>query len=196
MRDDAEPGPLTQASAPQASGRLGREDARTSGGATPRITATTVRTWELDRTPDLVDMVSAARDAGHEVMLFERPMPDAVSVAAIGRSFDMVAAPGGVAVENARGEVIDFEGDDDRILAAARLWRRLASPETIAVGGFAYRPDREPSGPWAGFPALLFRIPELAIMRRRGRTFVFAATEDAASLMDLAAAPVQIGRAS
>src|SRR5713226_7616606 len=31
MRDDAAPGPLTQASAPQAPGRLGREDARSSG---------------------------------------------------------------------------------------------------------------------------------------------------------------------
>ena len=45
------------------------------------IAATAVRTWELDRTPDLVDLVSAARDAGHEVLLMERPMPDAVSVA-------------------------------------------------------------------------------------------------------------------
>ena len=155
------------------------------------ITATTVRTWELDRTPDLVDLVSAARDAGHEVMLFERPMPDAVSVAAIGKSFDLVAAPGGVAVEDAGGTVVDFEPGDDRILASSRLWRRLASADTLAVGGFAYRPDREPAGPWSGFPALLFRIPELAIMRRRGRTFLFAATEDAVSLMDLAGAPVQ-----
>src|SRR5712692_8678930 len=31
MRDDAAPGPLTQASAPQAPGRLGREDARNFG---------------------------------------------------------------------------------------------------------------------------------------------------------------------
>ena len=159
------------------------------------ITAITVRTWELDRTPDLVDVVSAARDAGHEVMLFERPMPDAVSVAAVGRSFDLVATPGGVAVEDAGGRVVDFEPGDDRLLASSRLWRRLASPETVGVGGFAYRPDREPAGPWSGFPALLFRIPELAIMRRRGRTFVFAATEDAASLMDLAGAPVSTARA-
>ena len=150
-----------------------------------------MRTWELDRTPDLVDLVSAARDAGHEVMLFERPMPDAVSVAAIGKTFDLVAAPGGVAVEDGGGRVVDFEPGDDRILASSRLWRRLASPDAVAVGGFAYRPDREPAGPWSGFPALLFRIPELAIMRRRGRTFVFAATEDAASLMDLAGAPVR-----
>src|SRR6266568_4768640 len=32
MRDDAAPGPLTQASAPKAPGRLGREDARNFGG--------------------------------------------------------------------------------------------------------------------------------------------------------------------
>src|SRR5256885_517285 len=85
------------------------------------ITATPVRTWELDRTPDLVDLVSAARDAGHEVMLIERPMPDAVSVAAIGKALDVVAASAGVAVEDAAGRSLDFEPGDDRILAAARL---------------------------------------------------------------------------
>ena len=36
------------------------------------IAVTAVRTWELDRTPDLVDLVSAARDGGHEVLLVER----------------------------------------------------------------------------------------------------------------------------
>ena len=89
------------------------------------IAATAVRTWELDRTPDLVDLVSAARDAGHEVLLIERPMPDAVSVAALGRAYDMVAASGGVALENPSGQVVDFEPGDDRLPAAARLWRRL-----------------------------------------------------------------------
>jgi hypothetical protein len=34
MRDDAAPGPLTQPLAPQAPGRLGREDARILGGGT------------------------------------------------------------------------------------------------------------------------------------------------------------------
>jgi len=156
------------------------------------IAAKTVRSWELDRTPDLVDLVSAARDAGHEVMLVERPMPDAVSVAAIGRAYDIVAAPGGVALEDADGKAIDFEPAGDRILAASRLWRRLAgSLDMVAVGGFAYRPDREPGGAWSGFPALLFRVPELAVMRRRGRTFVFAAKADAEDLMDLSAAPVR-----
>src|SRR6266571_8955075 len=37
MRDDAGPGPWTLASAPQAPGRLGREDARNFGGGTLRL---------------------------------------------------------------------------------------------------------------------------------------------------------------
>ena len=151
------------------------------------ITAAPIRTWELDRTPDLVDLVSAARDAGHEVMLVERTMPDAVSVAAIGRILDIADAPGGVAVEDVDGRRLDFEPGHDRIGAAARLWKRIGeSLDAVAVGGFAYHPDREPGGAWSGFPALLFRVPALAVMRRRGRTFVYAATPEAADLLDLA----------
>ena len=158
------------------------------------IAVTAVRTWELDRTPDLVDLVSAARDAGHEVLLIERPMPDAVSVAALGRAYDIVAAHGGVALEDAAGKVIDFEPGDDRLPAASRLWRRLresmaptgaAGAGPIAVGGFAYRPDREPSGPWSGFPSLLLRVPTLAVTRMRGRTFATAAGSGAEALLDL-----------
>ena len=152
-----------------------------------------VRTWELERTPDLVDLISAARDAGHEVLLIERPMPDAISVAALGRLFDIVAAPGGVALEDANGAVIDFESGEDRLLAAARMWRRLSASlgagdtatGPIAVGGFAYRPDRDPGGAWSGFPALLFRVPAVAVMRVRGRTFATAASSEAAGLLDL-----------
>lgn len=155
------------------------------------ITTTPIRSWELDRTPDLVDLVSSARDAGHEVMLIERPMPDAVSVAGLGRAFDIVAAPGGVGLEDAGGKMVDFEAGEDRILAASRIWRRVASADTIAVGGFAYRPDRDPSGAWSGFPALLLRVPALAVMRRRGRTFVSAATADAEALLDLPATSVR-----
>lgn len=150
------------------------------------ITASPVRTWEVDRAPDLVDVVTAARDAGHEVLLIERPMPDAVSVAALGRAFDIVAAPGGVALEDADGNRIDFEADGNRLLAASRMWQRLgASLEGIAVGGFAYRPDRDPSGAWSGFSALMLRVPALAVMRRRGRTFLFAAGKNAEELVDL-----------
>jgi isochorismate synthase len=156
------------------------------------ITSTSARTWELDRTPDLIDLVSAARDSGHEVLLIERPMPDAVSVAALGKAFDVVAVRGGVALEDAAGRVVDFEAGANRLLAAARLWRRvcesLAGP--IAVGGFAYRPDREPGGPWSGFPALLLRVPELAVTRVRGRTYATAMTADAEALLELNATSV------
>jgi isochorismate synthase len=161
------------------------------------IAATTLRTRELDRTPDLVELVSAARDAGHEVMLIERPMPDAVSVAGLGRAFDIVATAGGVALEDADGAVIDFERDPNRLHAAARMWKRLREslhgdhdaglPGTgpIALGGFAYHPDREPGGAWSGFPSLLFRVPALAVARVRGRTFATAATPGAEDLLDL-----------
>src|SRR5213080_3168220 len=155
------------------------------------IAATKIRGRELDRTPDLVDLVSAARDAGHEVMLVERPMPDAVSVAAIGKALDIVAAPDGVIAEDAAGKMHDSEAGADRILAASRLWSRIASADALAVGGFAYHPDRDPQGAWSGFPALLFRVPALAVMRRRGRTFVVAATPEAEDLLDLAASPVR-----
>ncbi len=158
--------------------------------------ATSVRTWELDRTPDLIDLVSAARDNGHEVLLIERPMPDAVSVAALGKAFDIVAVKGGVTLEDASSKVVDFEDGDDRILAASRLWRRvcesIAGPATatpiggpVAVGGFAYRPDRDPGEPWSGFPALLLRVPALAVTRVRGRTYATAASTDAEALLEL-----------
>jgi isochorismate synthase len=162
------------------------------------ITTAPVTTWELERTPDLIDLVGAARDAGHEVLLIERPMPDAVSVAALGRAFDIVAASDGVALEDTNGAVVDFERGDNRLLAAARMWRRLseslasgAAAGPVAVGGFAYRPDRDPAGPWSGFPALLLRVPALAVMRMRGRTYATTASPDASDLLDLEATRVK-----
>jgi len=157
------------------------------------IASTSAHTWELDRTPDLVDLVSAARDNGHEVLLIERPMPDAVSIAALGKAFDLVAGKGGVALEDAGGKVIDFEPGADRLQTASRLWRRVCGSlgNPIAVGGFAYRPDREPGGPWSGFPALLLRVPRLAISRVRGRTYATAMTADAEALLELYATGVR-----
>src|SRR5437868_8375154 len=155
------------------------------------IATVKLRGRELDRTPDLVELVSAARDGGHEVMLIERPMPEAVTVAAIGRALDIVATADGVTLEDATGRRIEFEGGGNRILAAARMWQRIASSDAIALGGFAYRPDRDPAGPWSGFPALLFRVPALAVVRKRGRTFVIAATPDAEEFLDLAPSVVR-----
>lgn len=158
--------------------------------------STPLRVRALDRTPDLVELAGAARDAGHEVLLIERPMPDAVSVAGVGKAYDIVASADGVMVEDASGEVLDRETGSDRVRAAARIWRRLrASLRTagptppgvgpVAIGGFAYRPDREPAGPWAGFPSLLMRVPALAVTRVRGRTLITCATADAEELLDV-----------
>ena len=165
------------------------------------ITAPAVQVRELDRTPDLVDLVAGARDSGHEVLLIERPMPDAVSIAALGRAYDIVASRDGAALEDASGKVIDRELGTNRILAASRLWKRLREqlrvdgraasdlpPATgaLAVGGFAYRPDREPAGAWAGFPALLMRVPAVAVTRVRGRTFVTSIADGGDELLELA----------
>jgi isochorismate synthase len=120
-------------------------------------------------------------------------MPDAVSVAALGKAFDLVAAEGGVALEDESGRVVDFEAGSDRLLAASRMWERVceALPGAIAVGGFAYRPDREPGGAWSGFPALLLRVPALAVTRVRGRTHATALTTDAEALLELNATGVR-----
>lgn len=105
--------------------------------------STPLRVRALDRTPDLVELAGAARDAGHEVLLIERPMPDAVSVAGVGKAYDIVASADGVMVEDASGEVLDRETGSDRVRAAARIWRRLraslrtAGPTPPGVGPVA-----------------------------------------------------------
>ncbi len=156
------------------------------------------RSRELDRIPDLADLVAAARDLGQEAVLIERPMPDAVSVAAIGRTIDLVTVPGGVAAEDSSGRRLDYEAGADPLLAASRLWARLAAgaaiegdpglPATglVAAGGFAFDPRREPAPPWAGFPGLLLRVPALAVARVRGRTFACAFRPGAEDLLELA----------
>ncbi|HET7466548.1 MAG TPA: isochorismate synthase [Candidatus Dormibacteraeota bacterium] len=163
-----------------------------------KLAVTPLRVRELERTPDLVELAGAARDAGHEVLLIERPMPDAVSVAGIGTAYEIVASPDGVSLEDANGAVLDRERGANRVEAAARMWRRLremlrqedasvlpAGAGPIAIGGFAYRTDRDPSGPWSGFPSLLLRVPALAVARVRGRTFITCATPEAEELLDV-----------
>ncbi|MGH7861512.1 MAG: isochorismate synthase [Candidatus Dormibacteraceae bacterium] len=136
----------------------------------------------LAHSPDLVALAGAARDAGYSAMLIERPMPDAVSVLGIGRAWDIVASPDGTVLEDAHGTVVDREPGGSPLAAAARLWGRLATrlggaqvgpagTGAIAIGGFAFDPSAPPAPPWDGFPALLFRVPELTLTRVRGRSW-------------------------
>jgi len=128
---------------------------------------------QLDDDVDLVDVVAAARDAGLGGMLIERELPEPAGVAGVGRVLDIVAAADGVQAEDASGRVLDREAGEDRLIAAARLWERLAADvgdgPLLAVGGFGFRTDRDPGPPWQGFPALLLRVPELLVQRGGGR---------------------------
>jgi isochorismate synthase len=119
---------------------------------------------------DPLAVAEAARDAGQEVCLFGRQ--GGPLLVGVGRRWDLVSHPGGVALEGAEG-VVDGEAGPP-LLAATRLWRRVAAtePSLVALGGFAFDVDREPGPPWAGFPALLFRVPALILVHGRGRTTV------------------------
>ncbi|HEY7202593.1 MAG TPA: isochorismate synthase [Candidatus Dormibacteraeota bacterium] len=143
-----------------------------------------IPTVELDRPLDLVDLGGRARDAGHDVALFERSATGATSVLGIGRRCEIVSCPGGAVLEDADGRPLDREEGSDRVAAAARLWRRFAGREAppdgagappgtglVAIGGFAFDPGREPAGGWCGFPAVLFRVPALAVTTVHGRTY-------------------------
>ncbi len=98
-------------------------------------------------------------------------MPDATSVLGVGIAREELITPGPAA-----------------LLDADRAWQRLAAefgPEAIGLTGFAFRPDRSPGGAWAGFPAVLIRVPALAVVRRRGRTYAVAAHERGEELLQL-----------
>lgn len=141
----------------------------------------------MDEPLDLVDLGARARDAGHEVALWQRSATGATSLLGIGRRFEIVWCPGGAALLDAAGERQDDERDPDHLAAAARLWDRFvelqrAEPSTdgsprppgtglVALGGFAFAPDREPEHPWSGFPPVLFRVPDLAVTTTCGRTY-------------------------
>jgi menaquinone-specific isochorismate synthase len=135
---------------------------------------------ELARSTSLVDAVAQARDSGWEALLFNDPTLDGTGVAGIGKIIDIVSVIGGAQVESADGEILDRELDDNRVRAVAKLWQRLTETQggdttpVLGIGGFAFRPDRDPAPPWGGFPAALIRIPEVILRRRGGRTEALA----------------------
>ncbi|MFZ0214951.1 MAG: hypothetical protein WAM30_03320, partial [Candidatus Dormiibacterota bacterium] len=139
-----------------------------------------IETGALERCPDLVELAASARDAGHPVSLFTRTAPGATSLVGIGTRYEIVATPDGAALEDPAGHRLDEERGADPVLAADRLWSRLAPrlgvrgrlPGTgpVAIGGFAYQPNRPAIEPWLGFGGLVLRVPMLAVSRVDGHT--------------------------
>ncbi|HUY96203.1 MAG TPA: isochorismate synthase [Verrucomicrobiae bacterium] len=142
-------------------------------------------TRELPGSPDLGLLAARARDAGWDGAVVERTVPEAVSVAAVGRALELVTDSTGtyLEVDRQRQRVGPATGG----IGLGRAWRELAAsalvlddpgmPATglVAIGGFAFSPERLPQGPWAGFPGALLRVPTLAVVRTGGRCFSVAA---------------------
>ncbi len=152
------------------------------------------RTRELPGSPDLAALTARARDRGWDGALIERTLPDAVSLAALGRTLELVGDGASTWAEDERGRRL---GPGSGVPAAAgagvaglgAAWRGVADaawalddpgvPATgvVAVGGFAFRDGRPPpEGVWAGFPTTLLRVPALAVVRSAGRCFTVATT--------------------
>ncbi|HVA22247.1 MAG TPA: isochorismate synthase [Candidatus Micrarchaeia archaeon] len=129
--------------------------------------------------------------------MVERTLPDAVSIAAIGRVLELVGDGAATWAEDGRGRRLPLSGGDPGTGAhgvsggsgaagLSRAWRSWTAAATalddpglpatgqVALGGFAFRPERTPAGAWAGFPAALLRVPQLAVVRSAGRCFSVA----------------------
>lgn len=120
---------------------------------------------------DLLAAVGRAARAGHDVMLMRRRTAAEVTIAGIGRRYELLHHPQyGVVIRDTTGQPVDAEPDTGGPLAAAgRLWRRFTHTEpglgAVALGGFAFDPRRRVEGDWRGFPGVLFRVPELILVR-------------------------------
>jgi isochorismate synthase len=122
---------------------------------------------------DLIDLVASAHRARLDFTLIERPS-EGLALAGIGTAFELLSTRSGAATRDSSGRWLDAETASSPVLAAGRLWRRLAErlrPDDafgpVALGGFAFDTSRDPVGPWRGFPRLRFRVPRLALSRTR-----------------------------
>ena len=119
------------------------------------------------RTPvDPSAVVAAARRPGEPWFCFEQPDRDGAALAGLGAVRELHAA------------------GEDRFARVAAAWRRLAAgaaadpPEgplgagLVAVGGFAFAPDGGSSPHWLSFPPAGLVVPEVALARRAGETWL------------------------
>jgi menaquinone-specific isochorismate synthase len=124
---------------------------------------------------DLIELVGKAEAAGEQVVFLERSMGpgEPISIAGIGYEYEIVSTREGAATLDASGTRLDTEAASHPLIAAQRLWKRLAANLTpglepspiwpLALGGFAFDPRQEPQAPWSGFPGVRFRVPRVAL---------------------------------
>ncbi len=126
----------------------------------------------FEGTPDLIDVLASARDAGLEAALIEHPEPDSTSLVGVGLAAELIGDLSGGWLADGHGNELGRELHSDPLLGVAKLWRDLCSrgvPDTlhaVAIGGFAFRRDRQPGPPWAGFPPVLLRVPRVSLVRK------------------------------
>lgn len=109
----------------------------------------------------------ASRLAGDRWFCWEQPDRDGFALAALGSAYEAIsrgperfADLGRECSEVARGRLADEPGDLPP--GAGPVW----------VGGFAFAPDGGRSPHWSSFPPALLTLPELALVRLRGRTWL------------------------
>src|SRR5436190_4646957 len=138
--------------------------ARDSGRSV--LAATTVPAGErLDPTA----VACASRRAGERWFCLEQPERQGFALAALGAVHTL----------EARGP--------ERFTEVAAAWRALAADAVadptdgprgaglVAVGGFAFAPDGGSAPHWAGFPPASLVVPEVALARRAGATWLTVA---------------------
>jgi isochorismate synthase len=114
--------------------------------------------------------VFASRLAGDRWFCWEQPDRGGFALAALGSVHEAVsrgperfADLGRECAEIARGRLADEPGELPP--GAGPVW----------VGGFAFAPDGGGSPQWSSFPPALLTLPELALVRHRGRSWLTVA---------------------
>ena len=139
--------------------------ARAAGQRQRRLVSVTVEA-EID---DPSATVFASRLASDRWFCWEEPERDGFALAALGSAYNAVA----------RGR--DRFADIATACAAITRGRLAAEPSDLPagagplwVGGMAFAPDGGASPEWASLPPALFTLPELALVRHRGRAWLTA----------------------
>jgi salicylate biosynthesis isochorismate synthase len=129
-------------------------------------------TMELEIDVDPATVVFASRRVREPWFCFEQRDREQVALGTLGSVVELTA----------RGA--------SRFLETSQAWRRLASEAIcdsasfgiglVAVGGFSFADDGATGSEWRSFPPMSLHVPELALARTAGRTFMTVAVNVAA----------------